>query len=212
MTEPLRKRWDELWQRLGAKDADTLFCGLSARYTEQHRAYHNLTHVAHCLEEFEAARRLTSEPEAVELAIWYHDIVYDPRAKDNENRSAELASKAIRGMGLNEDLNARVARLILSTKNHDSSGDQDAPVMVDVDLSILGAGPESFDEYERQIRKEYAWVSDETFAAGRSSVLKSFLNRPTIYSTNLFQQKYEQPARANLKRSLQWLKSQQMKA
>jgi predicted metal-dependent HD superfamily phosphohydrolase len=207
MSDAGRKQWDELWQRLGVKNAGTLYSDLSARYAEPHRAYHNLTHILHCLEEFEAARDLARYPAAVELAIWYHDAVYDPRSKENESRSAKLASESLRGVGLPMDLNNRVTRLILATRSHDASTDPDAPVMVDVDLSILGQKPGRFDEYERQIRQEYDWVSEEAFAAGRASVLKSFMDRPTIYSMEFFQKKYEQQARSNLKGSLFKLES-----
>src|SRR5688572_25768651 len=149
MSKAGRKKWNELWQTLGVKGAGALYTDLSARYAEPHRAYHNLTHIMHCLEEFEPARVLARNPAAVELAIWYHDAIYDPRSNENESRSAELASQAIRETDLPMELNNRVTRLILATRSHDASADPDARVMVDVDLSILGQPPEPFNEYER---------------------------------------------------------------
>lgn len=196
-------KWLEFWQRLGVKNNSApYFAELEARYSEPHRAYHNLAHVMDCLAEFESVRNLAHDPSVVEMAIWYHDAVYDPRAKDNEEQSAGLAAKVGSEIGLLSSLNQRVNNLILATKKHDASLDRDAAVMVDVDLSILGREPQRFDEYENQIRQEYDWVSDEAFTAGRTAVLESFLTRPVIYSTEVFRNKYEQQARANLKRSI----------
>jgi predicted metal-dependent HD superfamily phosphohydrolase len=141
------------------------------------------------------------------LAIWYYDAIYDPRSRENETRSAELAAVTIRRAGLPGEFGNKVSTLILATTKHDSSVDEDAPLMVDVDLSILGQPRQRFEGYERQIRKEYDWVSDEAFAVGRALVLKSFLNRPTIYATNFFQRKYEEQARLNLANSLCKLES-----
>jgi predicted metal-dependent HD superfamily phosphohydrolase len=187
---------------LGVKDDGGLYSDLSSRYAESHRAYHNLQHIMHCLEEYDASRDLARNPDAVELAIWYHDAIYDPRSRENEAQSANLAATAIRKAGLPGELNDQVTRLILATRKHDSSADEDAPLMVDVDLSILGQSVTRFEEYEGQIRREYDWVSEQAFAVGRASVLKSFLNRSAIYATAFFRQKYEQQARLNLSKSL----------
>ena len=203
MVTPAKTKWIEFWQRLGVKNNPApYFAELEARYCEPHRAYHNLAHVLDCLEEFESAKNLAHDPLAVEMAIWYHDAVYDPRAKDNEEQSAKLAAKAGDESGLPNLLKQRVNNLILATKKHDASLDQDAAVMVDVDLSILGREARRFDEYENQIRQEYGWVSDAAFVAGRTAVLESFLSRQTIYSTEFFRNRYERQARRNLKRSV----------
>jgi predicted metal-dependent HD superfamily phosphohydrolase len=187
---------------LGVKDDGGLYADLASRYTEPHRAYHNLRHIMHCLEEFEAARTLAHDPNAVESAIWYHDVIYDPRSQENEAKSAELATTAFRKAGLSESHGNKVSTLILATSKHDPSVDEDASLMVDVDLAILGQSPQRFDEYERQIRKEYDWVTDAAFASGRTAVLRSFLSRPTLYATEFFQRRYEQQARSNLENSL----------
>lgn len=208
MDTQAKTKWIEFWQKLGVKNNPApYFAELEARYSEPHRAYHNLAHVVDCLKEFESAKNLAHDPTAVEMAIWYHDSVYDPRAKDNEEQSAGLAAKVGSDIGLPGPLNQRVDNLILATKKHDASLDQDAAVIVDVDLSILGREPQRFDEYENQIRQEYGWVSDEAFIAGRTAVLESFLSRKNIYSTEMFQSKYERQARENLKRSISKLQN-----
>lgn len=208
MATQAKTKWIEFWQKLGVKNNPApFFAELEARYSESHRAYHNFAHVVDCLKEFESAKNLAHDPTAVEMAIWYHDSVYDPRAKDNEEQSAGLAAKVGNDIGLPGPLNQRVNNLILATKKHDASLDQDAAVIVDVDLSILGREPQRFDEYENQIRQEYGWVSDEAFIAGRTAVLESFLSRRNIYSTEMFQSKYERQARENLKRSISRLQN-----
>ena len=174
-------------------------------YSEPHRCYHNLAHLEDCLGEFDRARQLATDPAAVELAIWFHDAVYDPRAADNEERSAELAKDWLSDVHASDALTDSVGRLILATKNHDASLHADAPLLVDVDLSILGKPPEQFWEYERQIREEYAWVEKPVFADKRAEILHRFLARERIYQTELFFQRMEAQARANLRASVQRL-------
>lgn len=219
MSTPPKARWSEFGLRLGPeiKKAarqirpagpipERYFAGLAVRYSEPHRAYHNLAHVVDCLEQFEPAKDLAHDAIAVEMALWYHDVIYDPRAKDNEERSAELAGRVADDIGLPGSFKETVMMLILATKKHDASLAPDAGIMVDVDLSILGRDPLRFDEYERQIRQEYSWVPDDAFAAGRSAVLETFLARPVIYQTKFFREKYETQARENMKRSVQRLR------
>jgi predicted metal-dependent HD superfamily phosphohydrolase/GNAT superfamily N-acetyltransferase len=166
-----------------------------------------LRHIAECLGEFDAARDLAREPVAVELAIWFHDAVYDTHAVDNEDRSAGLAKRRIEEAGGNAELSKSVAALVLATKAHDPSLHPDAPLLVDVDLSVLGQAKERFEEYETQIRREYEWVPQATFAEKRTEILERFLARARIYSTDLFFSKYESRARANLLNSVRKLKA-----
>ncbi len=184
---------------------EAIFEMLQARYSEPHRAYHNLNHVGDCLAEFDNVLKLAKNADVVEAAIWFHDIIYDPRAKDNEEKSAALAQHVIKSAGLAEGFASSVATLILATKHAKTADESDAALLVDVDLSILGQSTERFDEYERQIRSEYDWVPNDAFVAGRSSILKSFLERPSIYTTEFFREKYESKARENLMRSIKQL-------
>jgi predicted metal-dependent HD superfamily phosphohydrolase len=207
MSSQAKTKWLELWPKLGVSNSPgPYFAALVAHYSEPHRAYHNLAHILDCLEQFVPARHLAHDATAVEMAIWYHDAIYDPRAKDNEERSAGLAASVADELGLPASLKETVNALILATKKHDASLARDAAVLVDVDLSILGRTPHRFDEYEHQIRQEYDWVPADAFAAGRSAVLETFLARPAIYHTELFRAKYEHQARENLKRSIQNLR------
>lgn len=200
------ERWSQLWHTATNTAPPTdAFARLVALYSEPQRHYHTLLHIEDCLGEFDRAKQLATDPAAVELAIWFHDAVYDPRAADNEERSAELAKDWLGDVPASDALTDSVGRLVLATKNHDASLHADAPLLVDVDLSILGRSPEQFWEYERQIREEYSWVQKPVFAAKRAEILQRFLARERIYQTELFFQRMEAQARANLRASVQRL-------
>jgi predicted metal-dependent HD superfamily phosphohydrolase len=186
--------------------ADGWYERLTDAYAEPQRHYHNQQHIADCLTEFDQSRHLARQPTAVELALWFHDAVYDPRAADNEERSAALAKSCLSDGGVTGVLAETVAKLVLATKTHEVAADSDTAVMVDVDLSILGQGETRFAEYEEQIRQEYAWVPDSVFASRRAEILERFLARNQIFMTKLFRDKYESCARRNLEASVTKLK------
>ena len=203
-----RQRWAKLWREIGAKDDGfTVYQELIGLYSEPHRHYHNLQHIADCLNEFDSARHLARQPLTVELAIWFHDAVYNTRASDNEEKSAEMAKRRISESGGRDELSDAVAALVMATKSHNPSLHRDAPLMVDIDLSILGQREERFWRYESQIRGEYDWVPEGIFCTKRTEILERFLARERIYSTKHFFDRYEQKARANLQASVQKLKS-----
>jgi predicted metal-dependent HD superfamily phosphohydrolase len=206
---PSHQRWHELCRALGGQPGlFPWYERLEALYAESHRHYHTFDHIADCLNEFDAARHLSSNPMAVEIALWFHDAIYDPRASDNEQRSADLANCFLEQAGTGgQHVTDGVLRLILATWHDSSPTDQDSGVMIDVDLSILGRSPTVFAEYESQIRSEYAWVPPNIFAARRAEILERFLARPRIYSSDLFLNKYEKQARTNLKNSIKTLRS-----
>lgn len=174
-------------------------------YAEPHRHYHNQQHIVDCLSEFDQVRQLAVEPEAVEFAIWFHDAIYDSRAGDNEERSAELAQAWLKQAGAAETLTNSVRQLVLATKAHDKTLHADAPLLVDVDLSILGQSPQRFWEYEKGIHAEYDWVDQKTFATKRAEILHRFLARPGLYHTEFFFARLEIQARSNLRASIEQL-------
>jgi len=202
------ERWIKLWQEIDAKDDGlVVYQELLSLYSEPHRHYHNLRHISDCLDEFEFGRELAKEPLAVELAIWFHDAIYETRASDNEENSAELAKKRISEAGGDLQLCASVCALVMATKTHDALLHPDAPLMVDVDLSILGKPDDRFWEYEAQIRQEYEWVPEEIFAVKRAEILERFLMRNRIFSTEAFFDRYEEQSRRNVQASVKKLKS-----
>ena len=191
--------WHHLWGRMEARgNAQEIYNDLVTRYAEPHRAYHTIEHIKHCLYEFEQVRRLAEWPDDIELAIWYHDAIYDTKSKDNEEKSASLAREMLRNASKNDVVGRFVTRLILATKHSVIPDNYDAELLADIDLSILGQPEGRYDEYERQIRKEYQDVSDEDFLRGRVKILRSFLERRSIYWTGFFRDKYEERARKNI--------------
>ena len=182
--------------------AAEIFQPVLESYRQPHRHYHNLRHIAQCLAEMAAVRLDLDDKVAVHAAILFHDCVYDPARGDNEERSADVAEAVIRRGKWPQASIDNVRRLILATKHEGRAESRDAAIVVDVDLSILGKPRGNFDEYERAIRREYEHVPDADFAAGRARVLRSFLDRPTIYQSPPFRALYEKQARENLQRSL----------
>lgn len=206
-----KQLWFLLYQRIAAQgNPDKTYNNLVARYSEPHRAYHTLGHIEHCLDELGQARHLAINLNAVELALWFHDAIYDTKAKDNEEKSAALAVDFLKNASLPEILGRSVANLIMATKHTAIPADPDNQLLVDIDLSILGQSEGKFDEYERQIRKEYEWVSEDAFIVGRLVILKSFLDRQVIYSTRFFREKYEARAQWNIARSFKKLSDSAM--
>ena len=185
--EGRRAFWDELW----------------AGYFAAGRHYHDWRHVCAMLADLDDVRAELADPAAVELAIWYHDLVYDPKAGDNETRSAEAAGRTLGRLGLPPAFVAAVAELVMATK-HDGRPptSADAAHLIDLDLAVLGAPPAAFAEYDAGIRAEYAHVPAEAYAAGRAAVLHSFLDRPSIYQTPAGRRRWEAAARGNLGQSV----------
>ena len=194
--------WSALWTRLRARsDPRPLHAAVLARYAEPHRAYHTAEHIARVLTLLDRAQPRLREPDEAELAVWLHDLVYDPRAADNEERSAEIAARWLAEGGVEAARADRVRALILVTRHAGPPDEGDARYVVDADLTILGAEPADFDRYESQVRREYAFRSDAEWRAGRVRILRAFLDRPRIYLTPEFA-RFEKPARDNLARSI----------
>ncbi len=180
---------------------------LGALYRDAGRHYHGLGHINELLRLADEHRAALADPEAVEAAIWFHDVIYDSRRKDNEEKSAALAADRLVGRVDPERLR-RITGMIEATARHvvpdvgDEAARSDAALFLDMDLAILGASAEIFDAYEQAVRREYAWVDEAAWRAGRSAVLQSFLSRPNIFHTALFRESHEVRARENLARSL----------
>ena len=152
------------------------------------------------------------DPKAVTYAILFHDAIYDPRASDNERRSAQLLVET--DPPIAPESLARARRMIEATEGHflpdDLSDDAraDCALFLDMDLAILGASQDRFDIYEDQIRREYAHVPADAFRAGRAKVLRHFAQRGRLYFSDWGQQRFEAKARANIARSLEALASE----
>ena len=196
MNEMLRRQWRDLL-RAWAVDvvrADQTFQEVREHYAGPGRYYHTLDHVQNVLETVESLSSHARNLNAVRLAGWLHDVIYDSKASDNEERSAEYAERLCERLSIPDG--HLIASLILNTKTHDvGSDDPDAQVLIDADLAILGAGELAYRAYAAKIRQEYAWVPEPDFRTGRRQILERFLTRPKIFHLlgNL-----EEPARRNV--------------
>lgn len=194
--------WTDAWAALGVDAPDALLDALLAHYGEPHRAYHTLQHLDECLEGLARERSHARRPAEIALALWFHDAIYDVLRHDNEERSADWAQQALRDAGVGADAAQRVHALVLATRHQAQPEEADARLLVDIDLSILGAPAPRFAEYERQIRIEYAHVPPEVFEPRRRQILGSFLARDPLYLTPSIRARLEAQARVNLRRAI----------
>lgn len=198
--------WDgvvELAERWPLDAADGVRDAVLAAYGDEARGYHDLRHLTEVLDRLD---ELTSvgerfEPLPVRLAAWFHDSVYDGRP-GAEERSAQWARDALAGL-VEQAVVDEVARLVLATSDHlVSSGDLNGAALCDADLAILAGAPDRYQAYTADVRREYAHLTDDEFAAGRREVLRSLSGRPSLFVTNHGRQRWEPRARANLEREL----------
>ncbi len=186
--------------------ARTEWAAVVAAWSEPHRRYHDLHHLAAVLGLVDELGAAADDPAAVALAAWYHDVVYDPRRGDNEQVSAERARAGLRGLVPPARVE-EVVRLVLLTAGHDAApGDANGAVLCDADLAVLAAPPEAYAAYASAVRAEYGHLSDEVFTAGRISVLESLLALPALYRLPATAA-WEPRARANLTAELGLLRS-----
>ena len=204
--------------------ANETFQNILSYYNESHRAHHVLEHIVNMLDEFDAMEedrywmsQYERAPEGIsgnahfqypmELAIWFHDAVYNPRAKDNEELSAVLLADSLKKLGIFDSVAFEHSKsVILDTKHTTKPRSDEGSIVVSIDLAILGKSEEEFDRYETNIRKEYEWVPWMDYCKGRSAIIQSFLDRSSIYFTDFFRHTYEASARKNLARSIEKLK------
>ena len=147
-------RWQDMWRQLGTSGSDDLlFNRLVECYAEPHRRYHTMQHLQECFAHLERVRSFAEHAGEVELALWFHDAIYDTRKNDNEERSAEWARDSAIAAGLSTDQASRIYQLVMATLHNAVPVGSDAAVLVDIDLAILGAEVERFDEYEIQVRE-----------------------------------------------------------
>lgn len=205
--EAMQKAWVRVLEtyRVAPVDAYPVFDALAAAYSAPERFYHNLEHLAEMFRVIDRLAPQVEDPAALHLAVWFHDAVYDSRAKDNERRSGDLAVDLLGPIGVPGSAIERIVNMIWATAHPDAAevpALRDTQVLLDADLAILGASEERYARYARDIRREYAWVPDADYRVGRAAVLTRFLARPRIYHVPLVFDEGEQRARANLRAEL----------
>lgn len=154
---------------------------------------------------FDIVKDIAERPAELELAIWFHDAIYKPFSKNNELNSAEWAKEFSLSNGYYMEGAERIHSLIMATQHNGIVQDKDQKLIVDIDLTILGASPEIYDEFERNVRKEYKMVPTFIYRKKRKELLMSFLSKVSIYNLDYFKEKYENIARYNIKRAIEML-------
>lgn len=192
--------WRDAWAALALAPPIGLRERLEAAWGEPRRRYHDASHLGECLALLRRWQGAAERPAEVALALWFHDAVYDPRAADNEARSAAWARSDLTAAGAPADVARRVAGLVMATRHDAATPDagRDAALLLDIDLAVLGSPPARFDRYDRDVRLEYAQVPEAAYRHGRAAVLRGFLARPRIYRLDACAALLEAPARANL--------------
>ena len=196
-------RFVALWRRSLASDpgrAEAAYAGLVELYGEPHRHYHTLVHIRHCLRQFELAADLMDQPDAVELAIWFHDAIYIPGAMDNERRSADLFREWSMAAGAAADFQESVNDLVMATTHRTRPSWRDGQFMVDIDLSSFGLPWEDCEQDGQRIRAECAHLSDDQYYPGHLRFVRTLQNRLAFFFTEFFQQRYGQVAHDNINR------------
>lgn len=197
------KKIRALWQEFvpeGGAAADKILTRLSIKYGEAHRKYHTLQHLAEVFALFEENRASFRDPQAVALALFFHDVIYDIPGPDNEERSAAYAEKALAEMGAAPELIARVAELITMTKAHAAdTNDTDAALTMDIDMAILGASAARYKKYAAAIEAEYtSHIAPDDYKAGRKQFLAACRKKERLFLTDTFEDKYGEQSRHNL--------------
>lgn len=185
---------------------------LTVLYGEPQRHYHNLSHVQHCIREYETledSQKLDGMPsfclEAMELAIWFHDCVYDPKRPHglNELESAKICRQTTNSF-VSFEAKMFASEIIEQTISHmqplDVLDPQQKACMeyfLDIDLSIFGSTTD-YKTYAENIRKEYNFVPKDIYVNKRTEILKMFLSSPKIFRSEYFHNKYEVTARRNI--------------
>jgi predicted metal-dependent HD superfamily phosphohydrolase len=197
------KSWSRAWLDLGGTNSNqNLFQSICSYYAEPTRKYHTLQHLGECLDLFESVMYLATHPVEVEMALWFHDAIYNTASQDNEAQSAQWARAELNKAGVLPEKIDRIQSMIMATCHTALPITIDECLLVDIDLAILGSSTERFAEYEQQIHTEYNFVPEPIFNQKRQEILQGFLDRSTIYRTEYFQDKLELLARANIKRSI----------
>ncbi|WP_235989256.1 hypothetical protein [Psychroserpens algicola] len=209
MIDWLRNEWKTLVSLYTKDDAviSEYWEDIENHYTSKNRHYHNLSHIYNMLQQAHNLKATIIDYNTFRFAIWYHDIIYNATKKNNETKSAEFSEKRLKSLNFDQKSLKIVNKLIKSTQKHDIllNTTSDNAYLLDMDLSILGTDWNLYEAYTQNIRKEYAIYPDFIYKKGRKKAMLHFLERPTIYFTEYYQNKYEEQARINLKKEISLL-------
>jgi predicted metal-dependent HD superfamily phosphohydrolase len=187
--------------RLGTQ----LWNEIETNYSNKKRHYHTLTHLENLLQQLLAVKTKIKDWDTVLFTLYYHDIIYNPLKTTNEEKSAEFAENRMQLIAVPQPIIIKCVNQILATKKHLLSTDSDTNFFTDADLCILGQPWEMYEQYYKQVRKEYTLYPELIYNPGRKKVLQHFLQMKPIFKTDYFFEHFEGQAKENLEKELQQL-------
>lgn len=209
----LKSEFTKIIQQLkGNEDSIQVWSNsLIQAYNEPQRHYHTVSHISSMLQLFQTHRHLITKPIVVQLAIFFHDWIYDPKAHDNELRSVSVFRTFAAELDLDESVIETAGHYIEATTTHSlkegDEGDENLKLFLDFDLEVLGRGGEEYEVYARQIREEYGHFTEFAYVKRRLGVLEKFLGRERLYFSELLGEMLEVTARKNLRVEIAGLKA-----
>lgn len=206
----VKEKWNQLTAFSKKHEVkDQLWADIVYRYSEQHRHYHNLSHIAFLFDLCDRHLDKISNPAVIGFAILYHDIVYDTYRPDNEEQSAELAETHLKQLNLNPSLIENIKTFIIATKDHKVPQEyffkNDLSLFLDFDIAILASGAETYQLYSEKIRQEYMKYPDNIYKEGRKQALKKVLESERIFNSEDFVKTMEETARQNIIKEVEQL-------
>ena len=209
LVDYLRKNWFDLLRELSLEKhqlGDEIFTDLIDVYSHPDRHYHNLKHIKNVLLLLQEVKYLSQNYYALVLSAWFHDYIYNPQARDNEQLSAIYAEQVLSKLSIDSKTTYLTTEIIRSTQKHQPLIENiDNLIFLDADLAILGTTTKKYFQYTQAIRQEYKYLSDRNYRQGRTKVLTQFLIRPKIYYTDYFYRHLEANARKNLQAEIKLL-------
>ena len=200
----LQDEWTKVCAALGveAAYAGQLWTCLAEAYGEPQRHYHTLDHIAAVVADAGRLRDRFEQPDAAVLALFLHDVVYDPLRRDNEARSSDKLELWL-GRRIDAGVLATCRRAIEATASHAAQGNADLDLILDIDMAILGASPDAYGRYAEGVAREYLPVYGfDAYAVGRAKLfLEPTLARGALFLTEPFAA-LEDQARANMAEEL----------
>ena len=195
-------RWHKLMRAFNLADNNSVFHSLLQAYSQRHRCYHTSEHINACLIHLDNSNHLATNPYEIEMALWFHDAIYQPYSSDNELKSALLAKKFLLENNVDKTIIARIYNLVMVTLHNGLTSTEDEALMIDIDLTILGSNTDVYQIFEKNIRKEYRFVPYFLYKKKRVEILQGFIKQAKIYQTEYFYKLFEKQARNNIQRIL----------
>jgi predicted metal-dependent HD superfamily phosphohydrolase len=202
-TVQMQRHWEQLAASVGLDGADSrrIWGIILDKYSENHRYYHTLEHIQDMVQKRLDIADLISDKTLTDLAIFFHDIIYDPKSKVNEEESANLFRSIFQATENGVDV-PKICNFILQTKYHEvlDSTEEDLKLFIDMDMSILGSHPNDYRTYAMNIRREYSHMNDADFCSGRGRFLGEMLNEARfIFASDHYRIHLEEKAKANIR-------------